>query len=282
MPQNSKNGDRNQLADLVAFIAVLATGVVLLTIGHLTASALTTGVAALVALFSAWRYRRPRGRTTRPVRERPPNGGDLPASRFRPPLGPPREDPLRSSAMRRSTGFAVLLAGGVVAASGVVAPAHAATGSAPVTRQAAGDLKTDLDKIISDSRLNGATVGLTVRNANTGAVLYDHNADTQVTPASNNKLETSTAAFGHPRDRLPVPYQRSTRVASNLYLKGTGDPTMRGRRLRPARRRGRRQGDQEGQGRAGRRRHLVRLQARAGRLGPHATCRTTTPRRTPR
>ena len=59
MPQNPKNGDRNQLADLVAFIAVLATGVVLLTIGHLTASALTTAVAALVALFSAWRYRRP-------------------------------------------------------------------------------------------------------------------------------------------------------------------------------------------------------------------------------
>ena len=129
--------------------------------------------------------------------------------------------------MRRSTGFAVLLAGGVVAASGVVAPAHAATRSAPVVQKAAGDLKADLDKIISDSRLSNATVGLTVRNATTGAVLYDHNANTQVTPASNNKLETSTAAFG----LLGTGYRFRTSVytkGSNLYLKGTGDPTMRG------------------------------------------------------
>ncbi len=115
----------------------------------------------------------------------------------------------------------------MVAALGVVAPAHAATVSAPVTRQAAGDLKTDLDKIISDSRLTGATVGLTVRNATTGEVLYDHNANTQVTPASNNKLETSTAAFG----LLGTGYRFRTSVytrGSNLYLKGTGDPTMRG------------------------------------------------------
>ncbi len=109
----------------------------------------------------------------------------------------------------------------------MVAPAHAATRSAPVAQKVAGDLKTDLDKILSDSRLTGATVGLTVRNASTGAVLYDHNANTQVTPASNNKLETSTAAFG----LLGSGYRFRTSVytrGSNLYLKGTGDPTMRG------------------------------------------------------
>jgi PBP4 family serine-type D-alanyl-D-alanine carboxypeptidase len=129
--------------------------------------------------------------------------------------------------MRRSTRFALLLAGGVVAASGVVAPAQATPRPAPAVKSAAGDLKTDLDQILSDSRLNGATAGLIVRNADTGEVLYTHNVDAQVTPASNNKLETSTAAFGI----LGSGYRFRTSVytrGNDLYLKGTGDPTMRG------------------------------------------------------
>jgi PBP4 family serine-type D-alanyl-D-alanine carboxypeptidase len=129
--------------------------------------------------------------------------------------------------MRRSTGLALLLTGGVVAASGVVAPAHAATRSAPARKVAAGDLKTDIDQILTDSRLNGASVGVIVRNAKTGAVLYSRNADKQETPASNNKLETSAAAFGI----LGAGYRFRTTVyarGGNLYLKGTGDPTMLG------------------------------------------------------
>jgi PBP4 family serine-type D-alanyl-D-alanine carboxypeptidase len=116
--------------------------------------------------------------------------------------------------MRRS--IALLFAGGVIAASGVAVPAQAA---------APGDLKTDLDQILSDSRLNGATVGVTVRNAGTGAVLYSHNADQQVIPASNNKIETSAAAFGI----LGTGYRFRTSVSirgGRLYLKGTGDPTL--------------------------------------------------------
>lgn len=127
--------------------------------------------------------------------------------------------------MRRSTGLALLFAGGVIAASGVAVPAQAAAGSAPARTAAAGDLKTDIDKILTDSRLNGATVGVTVRNAKTGAVMYTHNADQRVVPASNNKLETAAAAFGI----LGTGYRFRTDVSTRggkLYLRGTGDPTL--------------------------------------------------------
>ncbi|MCW2864004.1 MAG: hypothetical protein JWP48_5712 [Actinoallomurus sp.] len=127
--------------------------------------------------------------------------------------------------MRRSTGLALLFAGGVIAASGVAVPAQAAVSSPPARTAAAGDLKTDLDQILADSRLSGATVGVTVRNAGTDEVLYSRNADQQVVPASNNKIETSAAAFGI----LGTGYRFHTDVSTrggNLYLKGTGDPTL--------------------------------------------------------
>jgi D-alanyl-D-alanine carboxypeptidase/D-alanyl-D-alanine-endopeptidase (penicillin-binding protein 4) len=114
----------------------------------------------------------------------------------------------------------------MVFASGVVAPAHAATEATAAKTSSTGDLNADLDQILSDSRLAGATVGLIVRNATTGEILYTHNVDTQVIPASNNKIETSTAAFG----LLGAGYRFRTSVytrGGDLYIKGTGDPTMR-------------------------------------------------------
>jgi serine-type D-Ala-D-Ala carboxypeptidase/endopeptidase (penicillin-binding protein 4) len=77
------------------------------------------------------------------------------------------------------------------------------------TRPSSDDLKADLDQILSDSRLNGASVGLIVRDAQSGAVLYDHDSSTQETPGSNNKLQTSTAAFG----LLGSDYRFHTKVA---------------------------------------------------------------------
>src|SRR4051812_26225981 len=108
-----------------------------------------------------------------------------------------------------------------VMSAGVVVATTTAAGAAP------GDLKTDIDGILTDSRLDGASIGVIVRDARTGAVLYDRRAEDQETPASNNKLETSTAAFGI----LGPDYRFDTKVLranGNLYLKGTGDPTMRG------------------------------------------------------
>jgi len=46
---------RRDWLDLIAFLAVLATGVLLITFGHLTVGSLTTVCAALVGLYAAWR-----------------------------------------------------------------------------------------------------------------------------------------------------------------------------------------------------------------------------------
>jgi hypothetical protein len=42
-------------ADLIAFVAVLATGVLLTVLSHLTGAGVTSVCAALVGLYGAWR-----------------------------------------------------------------------------------------------------------------------------------------------------------------------------------------------------------------------------------
>jgi PBP4 family serine-type D-alanyl-D-alanine carboxypeptidase len=129
--------------------------------------------------------------------------------------------------MSRTRVLAVVVSGVIAAVGAVSAARPAAAGpAAGPSPAAAGDLKADLDAILRDGRLTGATVDLLVRDATTGEVLYDHGSGTAVTPASNNKIQTSTAAFGI----LGAGYRFRTAVyakGGNLYLKGTGDPTMR-------------------------------------------------------
>ncbi len=43
-------------ADLIAFVAVLATGIVMIVLGHLTTGGMTTVCAALVGVYGAWRH----------------------------------------------------------------------------------------------------------------------------------------------------------------------------------------------------------------------------------
>jgi hypothetical protein len=52
IPPNRKSRD---WSDLIVFLAVLATGTVLVILGHLTAGELASVSAALVALFGTWR-----------------------------------------------------------------------------------------------------------------------------------------------------------------------------------------------------------------------------------
>jgi hypothetical protein len=48
--------------DLIALVAILATAIVLITLGHMTAGGLMTVCGALVTLYGAWsRYRPTRG-----------------------------------------------------------------------------------------------------------------------------------------------------------------------------------------------------------------------------
>lgn len=90
-----------------------------------------------------------------------------------------------------------------------------------------------LDKLLSDPALQGATVSLMVRDARSGATLYQHNPRTRLVPASNLKLLTTAAAM----DVLGPHYRFATqllsngirqgdRLTGNLYLRGLGDPSI--------------------------------------------------------
>jgi D-alanyl-D-alanine carboxypeptidase len=99
--------------------------------------------------------------------------------------------------------------------------------------QAPTRLSQDLDALLASPSLVGANAGLVVKDAATGATLYDHHGSDLLVPASNLKLFTSAAAM----NVLGPDYTFSTTVeqdgaqygstlAGNLYLKGNGDPTM--------------------------------------------------------
>ena len=105
--------------------------------------------------------------------------------------------------------------------------------SVPATADTAGDLGKDLTALLGNPAFTGAEVALVVRDADTGATVFDSGGGQELLPASNAKLLTSTAAL----DILGPDYTFTTSVLADgkrtgpllngdLYLKGTGDPTM--------------------------------------------------------
>ena len=111
---------------------------------------------------------------------------------------------------------------------------------APATALAEPDpavLARELDAALGDPRLDGAQVGLVVRSATTGEVLYTRGGSTRLVPGSNVKLLTSTAALAilgpTYRFRTSVHAETAARdgvLAGNLYLRGTGDPSLQASR----------------------------------------------------
>ncbi|MFI6101707.1 D-alanyl-D-alanine carboxypeptidase/D-alanyl-D-alanine-endopeptidase [Lentzea sp. NPDC051213] len=94
-------------------------------------------------------------------------------------------------------------------------------------------LTRDLDAILAGPALVGADVGLVVRDANTGDVVYTRTSSRRQQIASNLKLLTTAAAL----DLLGPDYRWKTELLSSgtrngstlqgdLVLRGTGDPTM--------------------------------------------------------
>ncbi|MCP2248310.1 D-alanyl-D-alanine carboxypeptidase/D-alanyl-D-alanine endopeptidase [Lentzea aerocolonigenes] len=94
-------------------------------------------------------------------------------------------------------------------------------------------LTRDLDAILADPGLKGADVGITVRDANTGEVVYTRSGGRRSQVGSNLKVLTTTAAL----DLLGPDYRWKTELQSSgskngatlngdLVLRGTGDPTM--------------------------------------------------------
>lgn len=116
--------------------------------------------------------------------------------------------------------------------AGLVLVIGAVGSVSPVAAQDRGGLGSDLDGILADPGLAGADVGLVVRTVG-GEIVYQRSSDRRQQPASNAKLVTSAAAM----EVLGPDYRFTTTVASaarqkedvldgDLYLKGTGDPTV--------------------------------------------------------
>src|ERR1700712_3023177 len=78
---------------------------------------------------------------------------------------------------------------GLVVVAGLSVPVGAPTA------QDANPLGHDLDAILAAPSLVGSDVGLVVRKADTGEVLYTRQSDRRRQPASNGKLLTTSAAL---------------------------------------------------------------------------------------
>ncbi|HET6780496.1 MAG TPA: D-alanyl-D-alanine carboxypeptidase, partial [bacterium] len=90
-----------------------------------------------------------------------------------------------------------------------------------------------LDPILADRRLSDLQIAVAVRDASSGTVLYERNGRARLIPGSNQKLLIAAAAFATlgPGFRFRTSLLTSGRqhgqtLEGNLYLKGTGDPTM--------------------------------------------------------
>ncbi len=99
-----------------------------------------------------------------------------------------------------------------------------------------GELRKAIEHHISEAKLGGATIGVFIQAGDTGAILYDHNGEKPLKPASCNKLLTTAAALYYvgPNFRYSTPlYIRGTvdkdTLKGDLVIVGSGDPTISGR-----------------------------------------------------
>ncbi|RDW16754.1 D-alanyl-D-alanine carboxypeptidase/D-alanyl-D-alanine endopeptidase [Oceanobacillus chungangensis] len=94
-------------------------------------------------------------------------------------------------------------------------------------------LSEKMAAILKDESLDGASVGISVRKAETGEEIYAYQGDLRLHPASNMKILTAAASL----DTLGPDYQFTTEFATdgkikgkvlqgNLYIRGKGDPTL--------------------------------------------------------
>jgi serine-type D-Ala-D-Ala carboxypeptidase/endopeptidase (penicillin-binding protein 4) len=102
-----------------------------------------------------------------------------------------------------------------------------------IAQPAKSKLQKAYQQFQSDPQLKHSTSSLYVINAKTGQVVFDKNSQIGLAPASTQKVITATVAF----ELLGQDYQYKTIVgysdlpkghtlAGNLFVKGSGDPTL--------------------------------------------------------
>ncbi|WP_128428843.1 D-alanyl-D-alanine carboxypeptidase/D-alanyl-D-alanine endopeptidase [Streptomyces cyaneus] len=90
-----------------------------------------------------------------------------------------------------------------------------------------------IDTVLGDARMEGGVASVVVADAATGELLYQHLPSTRLMPASNTKLPTSAAAmeilgpeYRFTTDVLSTGRRQGSVLYGDLYLRGTGDPTL--------------------------------------------------------
>ena len=101
----------------------------------------------------------------------------------------------------------------------------------PVIAGGKSYIQGKIDAVLGDSYLDGATVGVMVRNANTGEIIYDYNSSYPLIPASNMKIIATSTSLA----MLGPDFQYTTNIygkeIDNGVLKGdlilfsNGDPS---------------------------------------------------------
>ena len=91
-----------------------------------------------------------------------------------------------------------------------------------------------ISQVLEHPDLQGASIGISVRDASDGKVIYMHNGDSRFRPASSMKLVTSAVALqllGENYRFSTEIYTDSLKIGStlmgNVYVRGKGDPTLR-------------------------------------------------------
>ncbi|SDL09258.1 D-alanyl-D-alanine carboxypeptidase / D-alanyl-D-alanine-endopeptidase (penicillin-binding protein 4) [Glycomyces sambucus] len=118
---------------------------------------------------------------------------------------------------------AVTAAGAMIIAATTVAQAEETGNEA---------LAAAIDAILQDPKVTDSQASIIVKDAATGEVVYDHHGNQRAIPASNNKLSTVAGAlevlgedFTFTTDVVADAPVDGT-VSGDLYLRGSGDPSM--------------------------------------------------------
>ncbi|MFC7529621.1 D-alanyl-D-alanine carboxypeptidase/D-alanyl-D-alanine-endopeptidase [Actinoplanes sp. GCM10030250] len=106
--------------------------------------------------------------------------------------------------------------------------------SAPVREHSEpAEVAAELDRVLADRRLAGATVVGEVREEGSGVIVWARDPDRRVLPASNQKLLTAAAALEilGPEYRFRTEVRNTGTIGAgtlrgDLFLVGRGDPTM--------------------------------------------------------